>query len=46
VPADATALSFGLNLAQTGSLVTDDTMTDTTQGQQQAVPELSGVLAD
>jgi peptidoglycan/xylan/chitin deacetylase (PgdA/CDA1 family) len=42
VPAGATALSFGLNLAQSGTLVTDDyTMTDTTQGQQQAVP-LSG----
>jgi len=39
VPAGATALSFGLNLAQSGTLVTDDyTMTDTTQGQQQLVP--------
>jgi hypothetical protein len=47
VPAGATALSFGLNLAQTGSLVTDDySMTDTTVGQQQAVPELSGIIAD
>ncbi|HYY80173.1 MAG TPA: polysaccharide deacetylase, partial [Actinomycetes bacterium] len=47
VPAGATALSFGLNLAQAGSLVTDDySMTDTTVGQQQAVPELSGIIAD
>ncbi len=39
VPAGATALSFGLSLAQIGTLITDDyTMTDTTQGQQQVVP--------
>jgi peptidoglycan/xylan/chitin deacetylase (PgdA/CDA1 family) len=37
VPADATALSFGLNLAQAGTLLTDDyALADTTQGQQQA----------
>jgi peptidoglycan/xylan/chitin deacetylase (PgdA/CDA1 family) len=43
VPEGATALSFGLNLAQSGMLITDDyTMTDTTQGQQQApVPSAS-----
>jgi peptidoglycan/xylan/chitin deacetylase (PgdA/CDA1 family) len=39
VPSGATALSFGLNLAQVGTLVTDDyAMTDATQGQQQVVP--------
>lgn len=35
LPAEATALSFGLNLTQVGTLITDDyAMTDTTQGQQ------------
>jgi hypothetical protein len=39
VPAGATALSFGLNLAQVGTLITDDyAMTDAAQGQQQVVP--------
>lgn len=37
VPTGATQFSFGLNLAQLGSLTTDDyTLTDTTQGQQSA----------
>ena len=38
IPAGATALSFGLNLAQAGTLTTDDyAMTDLTQGGQQSV---------
>jgi peptidoglycan/xylan/chitin deacetylase (PgdA/CDA1 family) len=38
VPDGATALSFGLNLAQSGTLITDDyAITDITQGPQQEV---------
>jgi len=43
VPAGATELSFGLNLTQSGGLVTDDyTIADTTQGQQQTLLPAGG----
>ena len=47
VPAGATAFSFGLNLAQAGSLTTDDyALSDTTQGQQQLTTTTSGSGGD